>query len=94
MVFVVPLFAWLRRKCSSAGENHVYVYVALYLTAETLIRFAQWEHNQQAGTEDTVIQQSVGQPTLPNPLRTEDHSAPQVDQVLCNSIFTQQRSSL
>jgi len=46
-------------KCHSTNENHVNAHVALLFTAETLIRFAQWEHNVKAGAEDAVTHGQV-----------------------------------
>ena len=46
-------------KCHSNNENHANAHVALLFTAETLIRFAQWEHNVNAGAEEALTHGKV-----------------------------------
>ena len=45
--------------CHSPSENHIYAHLTLLFTAETLIRYLQWEQRKTAGEEDCTHGQVI-----------------------------------
>lgn len=45
--------------CHSTNENHIHAHLSLLLTAEALVRFAQWKYNKKAATKEEVTHDQV-----------------------------------